>query len=76
MNFIFNLAYREMRASWHRLLFFFICIAMGVGSIVALRSLVQNLKTALVGDARSLMTADVQASSNAACPARVSRARP
>ena len=65
MNFIFNLAYREMRASWHRLLFFFICIAIGVGSIVALRSLVQNLKTALVGDARSLMTADVQVSANA-----------
>ncbi|MBS1788133.1 MAG: FtsX-like permease family protein [Acidobacteria bacterium] len=64
MNFIFNLAYREIRASWHRLLFFFICIAIGVGSIVALRSLVQNLKTALVGDARSLMTADVQLSSN------------
>lgn len=64
MNFIFNLAYREIRASWHRLLFFFICIAIGVGSIVALRSLVQNLKTALVGDARSLMTADVQISSN------------
>ncbi|MFN0109663.1 MAG: ABC transporter permease [Blastocatellia bacterium] len=64
MNFIFNLAYREMRASWHRLLFFFLCIAIGVGSIVALRSLVQNLKTALVGDARSLMTADVQVSAN------------
>ncbi len=64
MNFVFNLAYREMRASWHRLLFFFLCIAIGVGSIVALRSLVQNLKTALLGDARSLMTADVQASTN------------
>lgn len=64
MNFIFNLAYREMRASWHRLLFFFICIAIGVGSIVALRSLVQNLKTTLVGDARSLMSADVQVSAS------------
>lgn len=64
MNFVFNLAYREMRASWHRLLFFFLCIAIGVGSIVALRSLVQNLKSALLGDARSLMTADVQASTN------------
>ncbi|MGH9802662.1 MAG: ABC transporter permease, partial [Blastocatellia bacterium] len=66
MNFILNLAYREIRASWHRLLFFFICIAIGVGSIVALRSLVQNLKTALTGDARSLMTADVQISANSA----------
>ncbi|MEO6724180.1 MAG: FtsX-like permease family protein, partial [Blastocatellia bacterium] len=64
MKFIFNLAYREMRASWYRLLFFFLCIAIGVGSIVALRSLVQNLRTAVTRDARSLLTADVQVSSN------------
>lgn len=64
MKFILNLAYREMRASWHRLLFFFICIAIGVGSIVTLRSLVQNLKASVNTDARSLLTADVQASTN------------
>jgi len=63
MKFVINLAWREMRASWHRLLFFFICIAIGVGSIVALRSLVQNVKAALGHEARSLLTADVQASS-------------
>ena len=64
MKFILNLAYREMRASWHRLLFFFLCIAIGVGSIVTLRSLVQNLKASVNTDARSLLTADVQASTN------------
>ncbi|MEP7337610.1 MAG: FtsX-like permease family protein [Acidobacteriota bacterium] len=64
MKFILNLAYREMRASWYRLLFFFLCIAIGVGSIVALRSLVQNLRMAVTRDARSLLTADVQVSSN------------
>ncbi|HNG34388.1 MAG TPA: ABC transporter permease, partial [Blastocatellia bacterium] len=64
MKFIFNLAYREMRASWHRLLFFFLCIAIGVGSIVTLRSLVQNLKASVNRDARSLLTADVQATTN------------
>ncbi|HEY7183279.1 MAG TPA: FtsX-like permease family protein, partial [Blastocatellia bacterium] len=58
-----NLAWREMRASWRRLLFFFICIAIGVGSIVALRSLVQNVKAAVGRESRSLLTADVQASS-------------
>ncbi len=63
MKFVINLAWREMRASWHRLLFFFICIAIGVGSIVALRSLVQNVKAAIGLEARSLLTADVQASS-------------
>ncbi|MBO0860677.1 MAG: ABC transporter permease [Chloracidobacterium sp.] len=63
MRFAVNLAWREMRASWRRLLFFFICIAIGVGSIVALRSLVQNVKAAVGRESRSLLTADVQATS-------------
>ena len=60
MNFIFNLTRREIRSSWKRLLFFFLCIAIGVGSIVALRSLIQNLSQAVGGDARALLTADFQ----------------
>ncbi|MBA3634783.1 MAG: ABC transporter permease, partial [Acidobacteria bacterium] len=63
MNFIFNLTWREIRSSWRRLLFFFLCIAIGVGSVVALRSLIQNLSHSVGGDARALMTADFQLSS-------------
>ncbi len=63
MNFIFNLTFREIRSSWRRLLFFFLCIAIGVGSIVALRSLIQNLSRTVGGDARALMTADIEISS-------------
>ncbi len=63
MNFIFNLTWREIRSSWRRLLFFFLCIAIGVGSVVALRSLIQNLSQAVGGDARALMTADIEVSS-------------
>ncbi|MEJ7861373.1 MAG: FtsX-like permease family protein [Pyrinomonadaceae bacterium] len=59
MNFIFNLTWREIRSSWRRLLFFFLCIAIGVGSVVALRSLIQNLSQAVGGDARELLTADL-----------------
>ena len=59
MNFIFRMAARELRASWRRLLFFFLCVAIGVGGIVALRSLVQNVRTALAGEARSMTGADV-----------------
>lgn len=44
-------------------MFFFLCIAIGVGSIVALRSLIQNLSQAIGGDARSLLTADIEISS-------------
>ncbi|MCI0665014.1 MAG: FtsX-like permease family protein [Acidobacteria bacterium] len=60
MNFIFNMAWREMRASWQRLLLFFLCIAMGVGSIVTLRSLVQRMKAAIGREARVMYSADVQ----------------
>ncbi len=44
-------------------MFFFLCIAIGVGSVVALRSLIQNLSRSVGGDARALMTADFEISS-------------
>ncbi len=59
MNFILNLTFREIRSAWRRLLFFFLCIAIGVGSVVALRSLIINLSQAVGGDARELLTADL-----------------
>ncbi len=64
MKFLFNLSIREIRSSWRRLLFFFLCIAIGVGSVVALRSLIQNLSQAVGGDARALLTADFVIDSN------------
>ena len=60
MNFILNLTLREIRSSWRRLLFFFLSIALGVGSVVALRSLIQNLTHAVGTDTRELMTADLE----------------
>src|ERR671915_439704 len=63
MRFILNLTRREIRSSWRRLLFFFLCIALGVGSVVALRSLIQNLTQAVGTDARALMTADIEINS-------------
>ena len=63
MRFIFNLTRREIRSSWRRLLFFFLCIALGVGSVVALRSLIQNLTKVVGNDARALMTADLEVTS-------------
>ncbi len=66
MNFVMNMALREIRSSWKRLLFFFICIGVGVGSIVALRSTLQNANAALVSQARLLLGADVQIDSTRA----------
>jgi putative ABC transport system permease protein len=64
MNFVLNMAWREMRASWRRLMLFFLCIAVGVGSIVSLRSLVQNLKTSIVREARTYLAADAMVGVN------------
>jgi putative ABC transport system permease protein len=64
MTFIVRMALREIRASWRRLLFFFVCIAIGVGSIVALRSVIQSVRAALAGEARALLSADLMLSSN------------
>ena len=64
MTFIMRMALREIRASWQRLLFFFVCIAIGVGSIVALRSVIQSVRVALAGEARTLLGADVTLTTN------------
>lgn len=67
MSFIINMAWREMRASWHRLLLFFFCIAIGVGSMVGLRSLVQNMKEGVERQARTFyFAADVRVGVNQA----------
>jgi len=53
------MAARETRASWKRLLFFFVCIAVGVAAIVALRSVIQSVRAVIGREARSLIAADV-----------------
>ncbi|MFN3419944.1 MAG: ABC transporter permease [Pyrinomonadaceae bacterium] len=73
MNFILQLTFREVRTSWKRLLFFFISISIGVASVVALRSLVQNISYAVAFDARELLTADIEISStNEFTPSEIS----
>jgi len=59
MRFILNMTVRETRAAWRRLVFFFACVAIGVGSIVAIRSVVQTARATLTGEARALLAADV-----------------
>src|SRR5262245_27798924 len=59
MTFIIGMALREIRASWRRLLFFFVCIAVGVASIVAIRSLIQSVREGLTREAQAMTGADV-----------------
>ena len=64
MKFVLRMAVRETRSSWRRLLFFFVCIAVGVAAIVALRSVIQSVREVFTGEARSFMAADVVIGSN------------
>jgi putative ABC transport system permease protein len=65
MRFIAVMALRELRASWRRLAFFFVCIAIGVGAIVSLRSVIQNVRGALTRETRALIASDILVTSNA-----------
>ena len=58
MKFVLGMAVRETRASFQRLIFFFVCIAVGVAAIVALRSVIRSVRDVLGGEARSIMAAD------------------
>ena len=71
MTFVLRMALREIRASWKRLLFFFICIAIGVGSIVTLRSVIQSVRGALARESRGLLAADLLVTSNRPFSARL-----
>ena len=71
MTFIVRMAMREIRASWQRLLFFFVCIAVGVASIVAIRSVIQSVRAELTGEARAMTGADVVVAGNSPFSAAV-----
>src|ERR1051325_8219474 len=64
MRFVLRMAVRETRASWRRLLFFFICIAVGVAAIVALHSVIQSVRGVFGTEAKSLIAADVLIATN------------
>jgi putative ABC transport system permease protein len=59
MLFVFRMLVRETRASWRRLLFFFLCVAIGVAAIAAMRSAIQNVRAGLAHEARTLTAADL-----------------
>jgi putative ABC transport system permease protein len=64
MKFILRMAVREIRSSWRRLLFFFVCIAVGVAAIIALRSVIQSVRAGMSQQAQSLIASDILLTSN------------
>ncbi len=74
MPFVLRMAWREIRASWTRLVFFFLCVAVGVAAIVAVRSVIQTVRDVLTSEARQLVGADLVVQSGRPWPEEV-RAR-
>ena len=68
--FVVRMACREMRSSWRRLLFFFLCLSIGVAAIVTLRSVAQGVRATLRAEARTLLGADLALSTNRGWDAR------
>ena len=66
MRFVAAMAWREVRASWRRLMLFFLCIALGVGATVSLRSFTRVFWGSLARDSRMLLSADVRIESSEA----------
>ena len=64
MRFVLRMAARETRASWRRLLFFFVCIAVGVAAIVAMRSVIGNVRDVFRVEAKALLGGDLVLSTN------------
>ncbi len=64
MMFILRMAAREIRSSWQRLLFFFVCIAVGVAAIIALRSVIQSVRAGMSQQAQVLIASDILLTSN------------
>lgn len=59
MKFVLRMAARELRASWRRLLFFFVSIAVGVGAMISLGSVIESVRAALMKESKGITAADL-----------------
>lgn len=66
MKFILKMAWRDTRASRRRLLLFSLAIVLGIGALVAIGSLRDNLRAAIEEQTKALLGADLVITSRAA----------
>ncbi|MEE2986619.1 MAG: FtsX-like permease family protein [Nitrospinota bacterium] len=57
---LFSLAAAESRGAWKRLVFFIICIAVGVGAVMTVKSFSNLLKDAIQNESKGLLAADIE----------------
>ncbi|MDO8357762.1 MAG: FtsX-like permease family protein [Nitrospirota bacterium] len=58
--FIFKMAWRETRGAWRHFLYFFACIAIGVGALVGVSLFSLNVDRAVTKEARGLLGGDLE----------------
>jgi putative ABC transport system permease protein len=56
---ISRLALAEFKGAWKRFIFFIICIAIGVGAVMTIKSLANILNNAVSKESKSLLAADI-----------------
>ncbi len=55
-----KMAWRETRAAWRHFLYFFVCIALGVGALVGVSLFATNVERAVTREARGLLGGDLE----------------
>ena len=60
MPFLMTMAWRESRAAWRHFLYFFVCIALGVGTLVGVSLFAANVERSVAREARGLMGGDLE----------------
>ena len=61
---LFALAFAETRGAGKRFLFFVICLAIGVGAVMTIKSVSDIMEQAILGESKSLLAADVEIKSS------------
>ena len=61
---LFALAFAETRGAGKRFLFFVICLAIGVGAVMTIKSVSDIMEQAILGESKSLLAADIEIKSS------------
>jgi putative ABC transport system permease protein len=59
-RFPLRMAWRETRAAWRHFLYFFVCIALGVGALIGVALFSASVERAVTREARGLMGGDLE----------------
>jgi len=59
-EFVFSMAWRETRGSWRHFLYFFVCIAVGVGALVGVSLFSAHVDRTVTREARGLLGGDLE----------------